>query len=307
MAKLKSVFNFRPQTMMMAGSCAAALMAAMIVLPNMDELSETVPTQATEVVTVEKDNVENSAPLAERADVTESNKTKEPQAREEVVDEIIVTGSRLGDGADLNAAPVVVEAVTAEDIEASSALNELPSLSDVQRPPPPAPTPQGGISSVDKLLNEIRSNAATVEEENKEREAHFRQNPNQQRSLLESLGHSGQTPLSEEQAIREYRALLQQKENVKLFQFGQTPPPPPQIERQSAAINPSNANPRAAIPGRTRIVIPSSGSGAQAPTTGPEKIGGLTLEIVPGKPGTCLLYTSPSPRDRTRSRMPSSA
>ena len=26
-----------------------------------------------------------------------------------------------------------------------------------------------------------------------------------------------------------------------------------------------------------------------------------------GTPNTCLLYTSPSPRDRTRSRMPSSA
>ena len=26
-----------------------------------------------------------------------------------------------------------------------------------------------------------------------------------------------------------------------------------------------------------------------------------------GEPGNCLLYTSPSPRDRTRSRMPSSA
>ena len=26
-----------------------------------------------------------------------------------------------------------------------------------------------------------------------------------------------------------------------------------------------------------------------------------------GQHGTCLLYTSPSPRDRTRSRMPSSA
>ena len=26
-----------------------------------------------------------------------------------------------------------------------------------------------------------------------------------------------------------------------------------------------------------------------------------------GKNGACLLYTSPSPRDRTRSRMPSSA
>ena len=28
---------------------------------------------------------------------------------------------------------------------------------------------------------------------------------------------------------------------------------------------------------------------------------------VSGRDGTCLLYTSPSPRDRTRSRMPSSA
>ena len=35
-----------------------------------------------------------------------------------------------------------------------------------------------------------------------------------------------------------------------------------------------------------------------------------TLEIVPSHillSNTCLLYTSPSPRDRTRSRMPSSA
>ena len=28
---------------------------------------------------------------------------------------------------------------------------------------------------------------------------------------------------------------------------------------------------------------------------------------VPDEPGTCLLYTSPSPRDRQKSRMPSSA
>ena len=31
------------------------------------------------------------------------------------------------------------------------------------------------------------------------------------------------------------------------------------------------------------------------------------IVAVIGKPGSCLLYTSPSPRDRTRSRMPSSA
>jgi len=37
---------------------------------------------------------------------------------------------------------------------------------------------------------------------------------------------------------------------------------------------------------------------------------GMTKEQVRqvmGKPYSCLLYTSPSPRDRTRSRMPSSA
>ena len=35
--------------------------------------------------------------------------------------------------------------------------------------------------------------------------------------------------------------------------------------------------------------------------------GHVLLEGVPGLAKTCLLYTSPSPRDRTRSRMPSSA
>ena len=34
---------------------------------------------------------------------------------------------------------------------------------------------------------------------------------------------------------------------------------------------------------------------------------GAELVLALGGDGTCLLYTSPSPRDRTRSRMPSSA
>ena len=33
----------------------------------------------------------------------------------------------------------------------------------------------------------------------------------------------------------------------------------------------------------------------------------LTAEVERLQPDVCLLYTSPSPRDRTRSRMPSSA
>ena len=31
------------------------------------------------------------------------------------------------------------------------------------------------------------------------------------------------------------------------------------------------------------------------------------VELPPNTPNTCLLYTSPSPRDRQKSRMPSSA
>ena len=38
-----------------------------------------------------------------------------------------------------------------------------------------------------------------------------------------------------------------------------------------------------------------------------ERAEGVFFHTPEGKPYYCLLYTSPSPRDRTRSRMPSSA
>jgi len=37
MTKFSNLINFKPQTMMMAGTCAAALIAGLIVLPNMGE------------------------------------------------------------------------------------------------------------------------------------------------------------------------------------------------------------------------------------------------------------------------------
>ncbi len=47
----------------------------------------------------------------------------------------------------------------------------------------------------------------------------------------------------------------------------------------------------------------TSGSGAPAAGQGPQGPGGARH----GRFGACLLYTSPSPRDRQKSRMPSSA
>ena len=47
---------------------------------------------------------------------------------------------------------------------------------------------------------------------------------------------------------------------------------------------------------------------AEAPVTEvPDITGGIGAEVIREQGLCCLLYTSPSPRDRTRSRMPSSA
>ena len=234
MTKVKNLFNLKSQTMMMAGSCAAALIAAMIVLPNMDELSDAVPSAVSEAVTIKQAAKDSVGSLEQGSKTVDSGVTVKPQAREEIIDEIVVTGRRPveADKAQ-NDVPLgeETEAPAANDLADSQAVppgNPLPS---------PASPPQSGIGPISSLLTPIRQNAAKIEAENRSR-------------------------------VRQF--------------VGQTPPPPPQIERQSAAIKPSNSNPRAAIPGRTRIVIPSSGSGAQAPTSGPEKIGGLTLEEVPG-------------------------
>ena len=49
-----------------------------------------------------------------------------------------------------------------------------------------------------------------------------------------------------------------------------------------------------------RIVKPT-------PPPAPVTVAPTTAEVSQATAQTCLLYTSPSPRDRTRSRMPSSA
>ena len=54
------------------------------------------------------------------------------------------------------------------------------------------------------------------------------------------------------------------------------------------------------------IVLPGVGQSCEQGQHGERRRGDGGLLFV-GRDGSCLLYTSPSPRDRTRSRMPSSA
>ena len=58
-------------------------------------------------------------------------------------------------------------------------------------------------------------------------------------------------------------------------------------------------------PYMVRLVAPEFTS--ICPVTGQPDFAHLVVDYCPDKWIVCLLYTSPSPRDRTRSRMPSSA
>ena len=59
-------------------------------------------------------------------------------------------------------------------------------------------------------------------------------------------------------------------------------------------------------PGPYSIFLSESAQFASGPEGSPDPVLGAVVKIRDNA-GNCLLYTSPSPRDRTRSRMPSSA
>ena len=71
MAKINNIFTFKPRTMMLAGSCMAALFAGMIIMPNMSDLSiedqlakSTPPTVSTTDITDEVAAVEQPSGTA---------------------------------------------------------------------------------------------------------------------------------------------------------------------------------------------------------------------------------------------------
>ena len=392
MAKFKTAFNFKPQTLMMAGTCAAALMAAMIVLPNMDELGfervvvtsednkSIVSDRAGPETTDAPDVIDAPAqtptselfePASEAADPPtpeEGRLVAEDETPSNVVTierRVLKTPSRVETvnvpaqygtierrtqisperaewekvpsqngaenyrrvirpaeyetkpekvilrqaGEEIRVVPPIYETVK-ETIQINADGTTEVLSSEVQpskKPKParpveqdeivvtagksPASKPKGGIISVNSLLNDVHTDTNSVAAEKQQREANFnRQNAKRKKALLEKLGNSGQTPVNEEQAVREYRATLQQKDNIELFSaqqgvVSQTPPPSPKIDRSHVSINPSKANPRTEISGRTRIVLPGKDNSAQAQSSTIEQIGNLTLEVVPGSAG----------------------
>jgi len=209
MAKFNSLFNFKPQTMMMAGSCTAALIAGLIIVPNMDGFTGDIPVANTEPVeaVAEKNSPEsqNSEVFVElkRADAVFDDEEGKSSSPSEVsdkeasvkadVDTVVVTGQRLALEEHAKQNPSALSTVTAENLggqpdqslaEAADLLSAEPSL------PKSEPSAQRGIISVNRLLSDINSNAAKVEAGNRQREAEFAQRANAKSSLLGRLQSS---------------------------------------------------------------------------------------------------------------------
>jgi len=260
MAKIKTAFNFKPQTMMMAGTCSAALIAAMIVIPNMDQLGPSeqqiavAPVEVSPVLETLRDD------LKAQSDVIGTQAAPEPSPESPslaVEDAIVVTGTRRDE---------IAQAQTPQN----------------------SPKAQSAITSVDDLLNDVQSNSAKAETESRARQQAFSQRADQQSRLMAPEG----------EAVEEYRAALEKKDNATLSDSQQAitsnaPPPPPQIASSPGFAASGVGQPSAATSaGRTRIILPADPAGrtqiilpdSDRPTSAaPEvtRFGNLTVEQGP--------------------------
>lgn len=237
MSKFTSIFQ-KPQAMMMAGTCGAALIAALIVLPNMDELMADIPMAAVEVA---------------QDETTADNEIAEMDIQPDVT---IPKDTPLVEPAPLPAAEPETQASPVVQEDTIVVTTGTRHKRDGEPLPAPAPKAQGGIGSVDSLLNDIRSSSAEVESENN-------------RSLSKD----------QEKALREYRAALEKKDNLQLFVAEQKAlrqvPTAPAMQPLPIA-QPGFAPPDA---GRARIMVPGNVGTPDIV----DQFGGLTLEEVPAK------------------------
>jgi len=230
MSKFSGLFSFKPKTAMMMGSCAVALFATSLYIPNMT-FEDIAAKSAPEAVTVKVG-----------ADDVELGAVKAAESKIDEVDTIVVTGKKA-------ASPEPVEQEKLSEVE-------IIELDDAM------PKRKGGINSISDLLDQVRSDSAKTESEIRDREAKFRQHRDEQAGLLARptirLGDVASADAKTSRAVAEYRAVLQQKDNIALFVA------PQDIFTKAAAAE-------AAKQARTNQSINT------------QQVGGYTLEEVPAE------------------------
>jgi len=256
MSRVKEFFSFKPKTMMMMGTCAAALFATSLYIPN--TRFEDMPKPALAEVGASKAEAESDTIVvtARKEQAGQADVQEEPAVAQRV--EVLETEGKISDGtssvndvlADLPAQESSSD-IEIVELEPSPAPITVPKSISADKAVPatkPAPQAQGGINSISDLLNQVRTDSAKTEAENRDREAKFRQRRDEQAGLLstarqelavlerranlpkgssaekiktiieqEKAGKTDTLDTEADIAVREYRAVLQQKNNVALF------------------------------------------------------------------------------------------
>ena len=164
MSRVKEFFT-APKAMMMMGTCAAVLFATSLYIPN--TRFEEMPKPAPQAVTAE-------------AGASES----QSEAISFEADEIVVTGKKAVGDDIVQEEPTETKEV---EIPPSPAPVVAPKEAAADKPAKSVeakPEAQGGINSVSDLLNQVRTDSANTEAENRNRVAKFRQNRHQQAALV---------------------------------------------------------------------------------------------------------------------------
>ena len=161
---------------------------------------------------------------------------------------------------------------------------------------------QQSALTIDQLLENVEQGKINDNSENKKREAEFRQKRDQQESLL---SEADSTKVNEENRSTQLEAIFEENEaELNILQDTLT-------ERLGALKELFGVMQQVAGDARTRF--DNSLTNVQYPDRSPfledlaKKIGSNSKLPSIDEIESCLLYTSPSPRDRQKSRMPSSA
>lgn len=146
MAKFNQLFNFTPRAAMMGGSCMAALLAALVIMPNFDYGTNPMSPGGSAIVT---DTGEPVADTTARIDVAQAETT--PAAK--IPDEIIVTGSpRVNDNA-FATEPAKIPTPATERPEAIQFGNDAPPPPQIVISSSPSqPEQQKKLSPLGELL-----------------------------------------------------------------------------------------------------------------------------------------------------------